>query len=312
MGDVSDKKRQFRVAGQAVSDNAGEGYVVTPDLKVYKISRSSRSAKPVTGAEADAAISLAKKYAKTAELAQSFSPTEKPVQSDQDSTTTVTTKQPKRRGPGAKREEKSAAKGEVEGRVTDTAPATTEKANESAAVAGGNDGRVKDKAPRTKKPRPPKTEITPAGLMSALTKKGTRKLELNPEDVDELQDFLGLFDAQMGGRKKFFKIRDAASRQQFAGVGPNPHISTFTDTLQEWGIIPDASMDDAELFTAMNDWARRYTGGKLRSVFSSGPDMDAEVQRSILSAKNQLDSAAKRGETQTVCNRGMTPSSTAA
>lgn len=46
-------KDDFRYAAMRVADNAGEGYVVTPKNEVFKITKASRRAKPVTGKERD-------------------------------------------------------------------------------------------------------------------------------------------------------------------------------------------------------------------------------------------------------------------
>jgi hypothetical protein len=46
----------FKRAARRISDNGAEGYVVMPDGKVFKVSQSTRMAKPVTGPEAEQAI----------------------------------------------------------------------------------------------------------------------------------------------------------------------------------------------------------------------------------------------------------------
>ncbi len=50
---ASEGADEFRVAAQRVSDNAGEGHVVTPSGEVYAITKGSRKAKPVAEAERD-------------------------------------------------------------------------------------------------------------------------------------------------------------------------------------------------------------------------------------------------------------------
>jgi hypothetical protein len=51
---VSDPKNQFKLAAMRVRDNATEGYVLTPALEVFHISRASKMARRVLGAERDA------------------------------------------------------------------------------------------------------------------------------------------------------------------------------------------------------------------------------------------------------------------
>jgi hypothetical protein len=61
MGYISNAKNQFKMAAMRIVDNGAEGFVITPKDKVFKVTQSSRMAKPVTGRERDDALAELKK-----------------------------------------------------------------------------------------------------------------------------------------------------------------------------------------------------------------------------------------------------------
>jgi len=59
MGYIADPKKQFNMAAMRIQDNGAEGHVVTAKGEVYKIGRSTRTAKRLTGEEADTVLDSA-------------------------------------------------------------------------------------------------------------------------------------------------------------------------------------------------------------------------------------------------------------